>query len=530
MIVEDKKEEERDNMKRSNGELIDLLFGQLLQLSAEARFGFEKYREDWGRANSEKFNDMMAGFCKDMRELAKDCPVKYYKGQYYMFNGKIYEAVEKIVVEQAYQLLVEKLRIGPMMSRSSVRKDAFTDVIKNYNVLVPQFDVVAFKNGVVDFGLSRDKPKALPFSPHYHVTYYHPYDFDPKAKCPIWTRFLDEVLPDKDSRDILQMFLGLGLVQRGDAYNPYEGKMCSKVELCLMMIGSGANGKSVVFEVMRSLFGNERISKMDYAELTADGDEGMRGRYPIRGAVFNWSSDSDPKKFGRKNTGMFKRLVSGEPVPCRGLGENVSEVRDLPYMIFSLNDSPATDDISLGMVRRLQYVNFEVTIPKEKQDPLLASKIIKKELPGVFNWVLAGEKMLRERKFVFPKPEGTKKQELLMYMNTNPVRSWAMAYGIEPQKRARGERALMVQASVLYESFVQFCNDNNVEDEDVPTMNKFCRTLWDKMGYHKKKTPKCVVYETYGVTEEDLKEHFVIAAMKGREIGEEQGFIKEDLE
>lgn len=515
-------------MRRSNGEAIDLLFGQLLQLSAEAKYDFEKYRDDWGRANSEKYNDMLSGFCKSMRELAKSCPVKYFMGAYYMFNGKIYEVVDKIVVEQAYQLLVEKLRIGPVMSRSTIRKDVFMDTIKNYNGLVPQFDVVAFKNGVVDFGLSRTNPRAMPFSPHYHVTYYHPYDFMPKAKCPRWDRFIMDVLPDKASREILQMFLGLGLVQRGDAFNPYEGKMANKIELCLMMIGGGANGKSVVFEVMCALFGRDRISKMDYAELTADGDEGMRGRYPIKNAIFNWSSDSDPRKFGKKNTGMFKRIVSGEPVPCRALGENVKDLETLPYLIFSLNDQPATDDTSLGMIRRLQYVNFEVTIAKEKQDPMLAAKIIREELPGVFNWVLEGERLLRKRNFVFPEAEGSKKHQILSYLKSCPAVSWRMAYDIQSEKRVRGEVPVWIPATALYDSFLQFCVDNNMDDGDIPSANKFYRLLWKDLHFNKKRTPKCVVYETYGVTEEDLKEHFLIAEMRGREYGEEAGFIKED--
>ena len=174
---------------------------------------------------------------------------------------------------------------------------------------------IHFSNGVVDFGAGIKDPKVLPFSPDYHVTYYHPYEFNPSAKCDRWLNFIHEVLPDRTSRKILQMFLGLGLVQRGNAYDPFNGKQSSKVELCLLMVGTGANGKSVVFDVACNLFGKDKISKMDYGDLTAEGDEGMRGRFPIRNAIFNWSSDSDPKRFGMKNTGMFKRLVSGEPVP-----------------------------------------------------------------------------------------------------------------------------------------------------------------------------------------------------------------------
>ena len=90
--------------------------------------------------------------------------------------------------------------------------------------------------------------------------------------------FIKEVLPDRTSRMILQMFLGLGLIQRGTAYNPYEGKESSKIELCLLLIGTGANGKSVIFDVACNIFGKDRISKMDYADITAECVEGLRVR------------------------------------------------------------------------------------------------------------------------------------------------------------------------------------------------------------------------------------------------------------
>ena len=91
-------------MKRSSGEAIDSLYGQLKALSADAKYGFGMYRTDWGKVNSESWNRLLVGFCKSIRELAKDCPVKYFAGAFYTFNGKIYEVVEPIVVEQAFQL------------------------------------------------------------------------------------------------------------------------------------------------------------------------------------------------------------------------------------------------------------------------------------------------------------------------------------------------------------------------------------------------------------------------------------------
>ena len=116
------------------------------------------------------------------------------------------------------------------------------------------------------------------------------------------------------------MFLGLGLIERGTVYNPCEGKDCAKVELCLILIGSGSNGKSVIFNTAMGIYGRDRISGIDYDELTSPGDEGMRARRLLRDALFNWSSDSDSRTFGRKRTGVFKRIVSGEPVTDRKIG------------------------------------------------------------------------------------------------------------------------------------------------------------------------------------------------------------------
>ena len=73
-----------------NGIAIDTLHAQLLELSRREEYGFDMLRgQDWGKANSEKYNKMKSSFIRSMRMLAKKAPVKYYGGAYYMFNGDI---------------------------------------------------------------------------------------------------------------------------------------------------------------------------------------------------------------------------------------------------------------------------------------------------------------------------------------------------------------------------------------------------------------------------------------------------------
>ena len=255
----------------------------------------------------------------------------------------------------------------------------------------------------------------------------------------------------------------------------------------------------------------------------------MRGRYPIRNAIFNWSSDSDPRKFGKKNTGMFKRLVSGEPVPMRQLGRNVLASNAIPYLIFNLNELPFPDDARLGFIRRLQYISFDVTVPKERQDPDLASKIIRGELSGVFNWVFRGMMEVRKRKYIFPVAGGSRKQLMKSLLGSQPILAWVRAYGLRSERGVRGEQGLWFYSKELYASLVQFCRDNNLDEDKIPSMNKFGRTMWDKLSFVRKRMNDGMNYEVYGVNIGDLQEHLLIDDLPGS--GEEdsvESFIIDD--
>jgi putative DNA primase/helicase len=71
-------------------------------------------------------------------------------------------------------------------------------------------------------------------------------------------KFLDEVLPAKDVQEVLQEFVGCCL-------NPFI-----KLEKALCCVGSGFNGKSVFFEIVMALLGEDNVCSYNINSLCDD--------------------------------------------------------------------------------------------------------------------------------------------------------------------------------------------------------------------------------------------------------------------
>ncbi|WP_287421460.1 hypothetical protein [Candidatus Brachybacter algidus] len=69
-------------------------------------------------------------------------------------------------------------------------------------------------------------------------------------------------------------------------------------------------------------------------------------------------------------------------------------------LIFNCNELPKDVEHTNAYFRRFLIIPFDVTIPPKEQDKSLHTKIIEKELSGVFNWVLEGlNRLLYQKKF-----------------------------------------------------------------------------------------------------------------------------------
>ena len=449
--------------------------------------------------------------------IVSSSDICYAHGCYYVFAGEIYESVNPELIGKAVEEWLILSGVQNKVLHYSSRKfqeEALLSVRIN-KPFEPVFHIKAYVNGVVDFTTC----ELHPFDARFHVIYKNPYKYDPSARCPMWQGFLRSILPEKESRLILQMYLGLCTYDRG--------KMGDKVENCLMLYGTGSNGKSVIYDTITGIFGRENVSSMGLMSLIKGGDERLRNIAKIDGKIVNMCPEIQAKDISGYED-AFKTLCSGEMVYGRTLGRNVYEVRNVPWLIFNMNNLPTSKDSSYGYFRRFLYVIFENVIPEEMQNKHLAEDL-KEEYPGILNWIIRGGKYLKQRHFVFPKSENSEKQKLLAMADNNIVMSWAMARGVRPSPLTKGEISTWLRAKDMYDDCMEYAKVNGF----VQVSDKDFGRLLTRIGfnrYSKKRDSKGMLYRVYGCTDKDLLSDVPVVNDMELDLGDYNNDVEYDAE
>ena len=216
------------------------------------------------------------------------------------------------------------------------------------------------------------------------ITYCLPFEYDATATAPLFTKYLNRVLPDISSQNVLQDFHG------------YIFTKNLKLEKSLILFGGGQNGKSVQYETTSSLLGEQNVSTKSLGDLV-NNDSGNDNRAKLKDKLVNYGSEISA---GNMDVDMFKRLVSGEPVSAREKYKTSFDLRNNCKFIFNANKLPANIEHTEAYFRRFLIIPYNETIPDSEKDPELHTKIIANELPGVLNWAIEGlNRILKNKKF-----------------------------------------------------------------------------------------------------------------------------------
>ncbi len=290
------------------------------------------------------------------------------------------------------------------------------------------------------------------------LTYQLPFAYDPQAKAPLFEAYLNRVQPDRERQKLLAEYLA------------YVFTRHLKLEKTLLLYGSGANGKSVFFEIVNALLGKDNVTSYSLQSLT---NESGYFRAKLANALVNYASEIN----GKLETSIFKQLVSGEPVEARLPYGEPFTLTQYARLIFNCNELPKEVEHTDAFFRRFLIVPFEVTIPEEEQDKELSGKIIKNELSGVFNWVLEGLKRLLARK-KFSRSEAVEKQLQEYRLQSDSVHLFLEEEGYE--KHQYGHDTHAMKMAFLFGEYRLFCYENNYR----PVSKKNFKKRLMNIGYY----------------------------------------------
>lgn len=357
----------------------------------------------------------------------------------YLYNGEYWSLVGEDDLKTFLGLAAEKMGVDIYKARYFYfREQLFKQFIALSNLPKPEQEkqkiYVNLKNGT--FEITPDGTCLKDFNSENFITYQLPFDYNPEAKAPIFFEYLDQVLPDKQRQNILSEFLGYVFIRPSTL----------KLEKTLLLYGTGANGKSVFYEIVRNLLGEQNTSEYSLQSLTDD--KGYH-RAMIANKLVNYASEIN----GKLETSIFKQLVSGEPVEARLPYGNPFTLTQYAKLIFNCNELPKDVEQTEAFFRRFLIVPFDVTIPEADQDRQLAQKIIKNELSGVFNWVLEGlKRLLAQKQFTDCEAVNQARKKYEIESDTVKLFIYENAY----KSSSKG----YISIKTLYQEYKEFCVDD----------------------------------------------------------------------
>lgn len=300
-------------------------------------------------------------------------------------------------------------------------------------------------------------------------------DYDEKAECPHFDRFMGEIQPDADVRGFLQRSMGYTLLGAVPEHAFW------------ILYGIGNNGKSVFTKLFMNLLGPyssgmQAESLMESKRAAGAASEDIARLKAKRYVLVSESNDGE-----RINAAQIKALSAGDVVTARELFKGSFDFAFTGKLWIATNHKPQITDPSKGMWRRVKLVPFTQNIPDDRivrQDELHAR--FRSEFSGILNWAVRGclkyikddslstpeviEKEIAQYKF-----EQDSIAQFLMECCETIDQALAIAEPVGGYVNALDYRA---GNTPLYEAYVKYCK--NAGERYPRTQRRFTQNLQER--------------------------------------------------
>lgn len=335
--------------------------------------------------------DWLKALCKDCKAapldkaIADEVTAKYKllyneKISFFQYNGTHWDAKTDTEISAYIAEALGPFATGPKIT--SILK-----VIKSAVVTSKLFNV----NPVINFinGTLEIEPD-IKFREHRAedcCTYCLDYPYNPAAHSEGWLNFLDTVTNHDDKK--------ICLLQELSGYVLYPD---NRLQKCAVLIGSGANGKSVFLNVLTRIFGSANVSNVEMSSLSQDFQT-----IQLMNSMLNISAETRTNVAGAES--KFKQITAGDEISACYKGKDYITFRPRAKMFLACNEYVKSSDTTEGWTRRFCFVDFpmhfvEMPNPNNPEELPIDRDIEAKltttdSLSAIFNWVLQGYQMLK---------------------------------------------------------------------------------------------------------------------------------------
>jgi len=257
------------------------------------------------------------------------------------------------------------------------------DVLVDHHALDAMPYAFNLKNGTYDLAADR----LYPHRPTDLLTKISDIPYDKNATCPRWHAFLEQVLPDPEVRDYVQRLFGYSIT--GDVGE----------QIIVMLIGAGANGKSVLLNLLRRLGGDYAVVAPRDLLIAQRHEPHPTSTAVLRGARIATAVETEAG--ARLAESKVKELTGGDQLTARRMHEDFWTFTPTHKLWLAANHRPVIRGADEGIWRRVRVVPFEYVIPPDERDRSLLAKL-ERELPGILRWAIDGYRKWRDEGLGLP--------------------------------------------------------------------------------------------------------------------------------
>jgi len=342
---------------------------------------------------------------------------------------------------------------------------------------------LAVQNGIVDLHTRELRP----IQPEDYALWQMNTRYNPEARPHFFIDVLRDLVPanqEMDYVDTLQEYFG---------YTLQHGLILLKK--CLLLLGPKNAGKSLVANVLLSLFGKENVASESVFDLCNT----RWGPAELYGKPLNVRNDLDPSII--KNAGRFKEITSWEDrISAERKGSNKFQFTPKAKLLFTANQAPRSDEPDNAFWDRWITLIFPRSIAEDQQDKTLIRKLTTPEAKsGILNWALDGLDRLRENQqfTIQPEPENTK-QTWVSFGGT--VERFADRYLF-----LTGDKKDVALKSQVYGLYQQFAKKHGKDIEHQQTFTSNLKAIgFVDTGYSRFDGKRKPVYQGVRLNKESL--------------------------